>query len=337
MECLLNQHQALHTFSCDPVIEISYSGNIQLIAPLFRFLLHMEDLSLGFKRLQHIRVLLPRKDQHKAFIIKLQIKILHIAGIWCHKSVKIILEIFQAVNIHSGNPSITEQLFFIIHMMPVEHGNGIIRADTAFADWKLPVYQFPHPHLHPVKKLLIQGSTAFHGKIKSISNRIMDHNMIHILFSSYIKNCLQKNKDRTSPIGFSTGTVLCGYKSQCTVMLKLLVKLTELSVLSHKDHRILCFALIIPYDLRIRCHFGVFPCFSVYGHFNHCLFHNDPLHRLIYLYSCPIFRTAMCFTIHFSETDNRIPSHYIFMNTNTFLQSAFTKQYMDFSHWRRLS
>ena len=75
--------------------------------------------------------------------------------------------------------------------------------------------------------------------------------MIHILFSSYIKNCLQKNKDRTSPIGFSTGTVLCGYKSQCTVMLKLLVKLTELSVLSHKDHRILCFALIIPYDLRI--------------------------------------------------------------------------------------
>ena len=76
----------------------------------------------------------------------------------------------------------------------------------------------------------------------------MDHNMIHILFSGYIKNCLQKNKDRTSPIGFSTGTVLCGYKSQCTVMPQLLVKLTELSVLSHKDHRILCFALIIPYD-----------------------------------------------------------------------------------------
>lgn len=64
--------------------------------------------------------------------------------------------------------------------------------------------------------------------------------------------------------------------------------------------------------------FGVFPCFSVYGHFNHCLFHNDPLHRLIYLYSCPIFRTAMCFTIHFSETDNLIPSRYIFMNTSTF-------------------
>ena len=191
-----DQHQALHTFSCDPVIEISYSGNIQLIAPLFRFLLHMEDLILGFKRLQHIRVLLSRKNQHKAFIIKLLIKILHIAGIWCHKSVKIILEIFQAVNIHSGNPPITEQLFFIIHMMPVEHGNGIIRADTAFADRKLPVYQFPHPHFYPVKKLLIQGSTAFHSKIKSISNRIMDHNMIHILFSSYIKNCLQKNKDR---------------------------------------------------------------------------------------------------------------------------------------------
>lgn len=59
---------------------------------------------------------------------------LHIASIRCHKSIKIILEIFQAVNIHSGNPPITEQLFFIIHMMPVEHGNGIIRADTAFAD-----------------------------------------------------------------------------------------------------------------------------------------------------------------------------------------------------------
>ena len=283
MKCLLDQHQALHTFSGDPVIEVSHSGNIQLVTPFFRFLLHMKDLILGLKRFQYIRCFLARKNQHKAFIIKLQVKIFHIPGIRRHKSVKIILEIFQAVNIHSGNPPITEQLFFIIHMMPVKHGNGFIRADTAFADWKLSVYQFPHPHLHPVKKLLIQGSTAFHGKIKSISNRIMDYHMIHIFLSCHIKNCLQKNKDRTSPVGFSTGTVLCSYKTQCTVMLQLLMKLTELSILSHKDHRILCFALIIPYDLRIRCHFGVFPCFSVYGHFNHCLFHNDHLHRLIFV------------------------------------------------------
>ena len=100
----------------------------------------------------------------------------------------------------------------------------------------------PHPHFYPVKKLLIQGSTAFHGKIKSISDRIMDHNMIHILFPATSKIAFKRIKDRTSPIGFSTGTVLCGYKSQCTVMPQLLVKLTELSVLSHKDHRILCFA-----------------------------------------------------------------------------------------------
>ena len=136
--------------------------------------------------------------------------------------------------------------------------------------------------------------------------------MIHILFSSHIKNCLQKNKDRTSPVGFSTGTVLCSYKTQCTVMLQLLMKLTELSVLSHKDHRILCFALIIPYDLRIRCHFGVFPCFSVYGHFNHCLFHNDHLHRLIFVLLSHIMNAIL-------------------------LRSVFIKQYMDFSHWRRLS
>ena len=56
------------------------------------------------------------------------------------------------------------------------------------------VYQFPHPHFYPVKKLLIQGSTAFHGKIKSISNRIMDHNMIHILFPATSKIAFKRIK-----------------------------------------------------------------------------------------------------------------------------------------------
>ena len=66
-------------------------------------------------------------------------------------------------------------------------------------------------------------------------------------------------------------------------MLKLLVKLTELSVLSYKNYRILCCTLIIFNDLGIRSHLGIFFCLSVYGHFNHRQFHNDHLHRLIFI------------------------------------------------------
>ena len=281
MKRLLDQHQALNTLSGDPVIEVPHSGNIQLVAPFFRFLLHMKDLILRLKILQNIRCFLTRKDQYKTFVIKLQVKILHITGIRCHKTVKIILKILQTVNIYPGNTAVTEQFFFVIHMMPVKHGNGIIRADTAFVDRNFLIYQLPHPHFHLVKKLLIQGCTAFHGKIKTISQRIMDYHMIHIFLSGHIKNCFQKDKDRTSPVGFTAGTVLCGYKSQGTVMPQLLVKFSEFSVLSYKNHRILCFSLIILYNLGIWGHLGVFPCFSVYGHFYHRLFHNTHLHRLI--------------------------------------------------------
>ena len=56
---------------------------------------------------------------------------LQVTSVIDHKSIKIILKIPQTVEIHSGYPAETEQLFLVVHAMFMKDFNGLIGADTA--------------------------------------------------------------------------------------------------------------------------------------------------------------------------------------------------------------
>ena len=190
LDCLLHKKDLLYPLGNDLVIQLTYCGNFQLSAPLFRILLHLEDFLLGLEFRKHIRSLSIRQNQHKAFIIQLQVKIWHITGIVSHCPVKIVLKILYAVNIHPGNPAIAEQLLFIIHSVMMKKCNCFIRSYTSFLHRDFLLHQFCHPLLYLVKKCLIQLLFSRHGKVKTASYRIMKHHFIYFFFACKIINCL---------------------------------------------------------------------------------------------------------------------------------------------------
>ena len=83
----------------------------------------------------------------------------------CHKSIEIIFEILYTVEIYPGYSSVIKQPFLIIHMIFMEHGNGIICADASLLNRQTGIYDLMHPALYLINKFLCQLSTALHCKI----------------------------------------------------------------------------------------------------------------------------------------------------------------------------
>ena len=188
LKSLLNQKDILDPLACDPVIQISHTGNIQFFHPFLRFFLNPKDFFLRRKRRDLIRSVPFRKFQYKAFVIRLQIKISEITGMACHISVKVILIIPNTVKVYPGYSPIAKKLLFVIHPVFMEKLDRFMGTTERFWMGRFASASSCHPGLYPIQKLLVRGCTLLYGKIISGAYRIMDHHIVCAILARNIIN-----------------------------------------------------------------------------------------------------------------------------------------------------
>ena len=154
----------------------------------------MKNLFSGFKLRNLIWFCHIRKLQNKSSLIQKQIKIFDISCMVCHKSIKVIFKTFNTVKVYSGHPAVIKEPLLIIHMMFVKQGNCLICIHTSLHNRQVGICDFMHSLFYTVNKLLGKGSSALHGKIISMTHRIMDHYFIRVILPCHIINRFQQDQ-----------------------------------------------------------------------------------------------------------------------------------------------
>ena len=128
--------------------------------------------------------------QQDAVFIGIQPEIFQVAGVPYHVSVVIVLKILQPVDIYPGYPPEAEQLFFVIHSVPVEQLDGIRGGNAALHHRQLLLHQTAHIGVHLVQKCLIHRHIPVDSIIKSRVHRKPQHHLADFLVSGHMVYCL---------------------------------------------------------------------------------------------------------------------------------------------------
>lgn len=220
----LHQKDVPHALTGNAVVQITDIGNVHFLRPFLRFLLHLEDFFLRGEWRDHGWSLTLRQFQDKALIIKLEVKIFHIAGMICHISVKIIVIISDTVNIHLGNTAVPKQFLLVIHMMTVEQCDRLICIDRTFTDRDFRLRDLMHLCSDLIQKFPIQSCKSIYRKIIAGSDRIMDLYFLNRVLARHIVDCFEQYKAGTSLVGRKSNVVSGRDKFYLTVTLDSLVK-----------------------------------------------------------------------------------------------------------------
>ena len=98
--------------------------------------------------LHMFRIRFHRKQEQKSRMTRNKVKILHITGVRNHISIKIVLKLPNAVNIHPRCPTILEQLLLIMHPMLSKELHRVICIDTPLFHRDRCVPKFLHMYFH---------------------------------------------------------------------------------------------------------------------------------------------------------------------------------------------
>ena len=233
-----------HALTGDAVVQITDIGDVHLLRPLLRFLLHLEDFFLPGRKARKSRTepCLLRQFQNKTLIVEFQVKVLHIPGMVCHITVKIIVIVTDTVNIHLGNPAEPKQFLLVIHMMTVEQ---VRTASSVLTErFQIGIFAFAslmHLCSDLIQKFPIQTCKSIHRKIIARSDRIVDLYFLNRVLACHIVDCSEQYKAGTFSCRLENPMwSLVVTNSTCTVTLDSLLKFPKPSIYRDQYDRRLC-------------------------------------------------------------------------------------------------
>ena len=144
-------------------------------------------------------------------------EIFQISRAWNHVPVIIIFEFIHTVYIDLRNPAVTEQPFLVMHPMPPEQGDGLVRIDGPLIDGHIHFYHLPHSRFYLVQKLLIYGYIPFHRTVIPLAHGKMNPYFPDLIMPGHIIHRFHQHKLDTAPVRPISDLSGRRLKRKCTV------------------------------------------------------------------------------------------------------------------------
>ena len=155
--CLLYQNHIADVSGADRIVQITHGCNIYLFIPLFRFgKSFKKHIPVGSSR-HNGRLLRIRQNKKHSFLIRNQIKILHISRIGKHKTVIIVVKAFHFVDIHKRGTAVTEQFFLVLHAALAEQLHSLFQIVGLFNHGHFQFHKLMHSNFHFFHKFRCNG------------------------------------------------------------------------------------------------------------------------------------------------------------------------------------
>ena len=142
---LLHENQIIDISLADLIIQIPHRPYIDHISPIVGLFERLKQFFPRFHRRQFFRRFRIRKQKHQAILISKHLEIFHISRTRQHIAVIIIIISVQTVHIYIRTSSISEQFFFLFHILAAEDLHRIVQRIRFFHIRQVGLHQLPHP------------------------------------------------------------------------------------------------------------------------------------------------------------------------------------------------